>query len=72
MISPLIDPQMLAEQLDRPDWVVVDCRFRLTRPEAGQALYQQGHIPGARYAHLDDDLAAPPQPNNGRHTLPNP
>ncbi len=48
MISPLIDPQMLAGQLDRPDWVVVDCRFRLTRPEAGQALYQQGHIPGAR------------------------
>ena len=72
MISPLIDPQMLAEQLDRPDWVVVDCRFRLTRPEAGQALYQQGHIPGARYAHLDDDLAAPPQPNDGRHPLPNP
>ena len=63
---------MLAGHLDRPDWVVVDCRFRLTRPEAGQALYQQGHIPGARYAHLDDDLAAPPQPNDGRHPLPNP
>jgi thiosulfate/3-mercaptopyruvate sulfurtransferase len=72
MISPLIDPQRLTEQLNRPDWVVIDCRFRLTRPEAGQALYEQGHIPGARYAHLDDDLAAPPQSNDGRHPLPNP
>ena len=72
MISPLIDPQTLAEQLNQPNWVVIDCRFRLTRPEDGQALYQQGHIPGARYAHLDNDLAASPQSNHGRHPLPSP
>ena len=29
-----------------------------------------GHIPGAFYAHLDDDLAAPIEAHTGRHPLP--
>jgi thiosulfate/3-mercaptopyruvate sulfurtransferase len=52
--------------------VVVDCRFNLQQPAAGREAYRQGHIPGARYAHLDDDLAAPPGPVTGRHPLPTP
>ena len=72
MTSPLIDVQTLAERLEDPDWVIVDCRFRLTQPDAGLAMYKQAHIPGARYAHLDDDLAASPQPEEGRHPLPSP
>jgi thiosulfate/3-mercaptopyruvate sulfurtransferase len=51
---------------------VVDCRFRLTQPDAGYSAYQNGHIPGARYAHLDRDLAASPGPSDGRHPLPDP
>jgi len=70
--SPLIDAAPLAARLQTPGWVVVDCRFRLTRPQAGRSLYAQAHIPGARYAHLDDDLAAPPRPTDGRHPLPAP
>ena len=72
MTPPLIDAQTLAERLEDPNWVVVDCRFRLTQPDAGQALYQKGHVPGARYAHLDHDLAAAPRPDEGRHPLPSP
>ena len=72
MTSPLVDAQTLAKRLEDPDWVVVDCRFRLTQPDAGLALYRQAHIPGARYAHLDHDLAAAPQPGEGRHPLPSP
>lgn len=72
MTSPLIDAQTLAETLEDPGWVVVDCRFRLTEPEAGRSLYRDGHIPGARYAHLDEDLAAAPQTGEGRHPLPSP
>ena len=30
----------------------------------------QGHIPGARYVHLDEDLAAPIIESTGRHPLP--
>jgi thiosulfate/3-mercaptopyruvate sulfurtransferase len=52
--------------------VVVDCRFDLARPGAGRAAWLDGHIPGARYAHLDEDLSSPPGPATGRHPLPEP
>ncbi|MFC6620383.1 sulfurtransferase [Novosphingobium panipatense] len=54
------------------DVLVFDCEFELGAPDVGPALYRQGHIPTARYAHLDDDLAAPPDGSNGRHPLPAP
>lgn len=52
------------------DLLVLDCEFELGAPDRGAAIYAQGHIPGARYAHLDEDLAAPPEGDNGRHPLP--
>ena len=68
--GPLVDVQALARELDRSDWIVVDCRFTLTDPKAGRAAYDRGHIPGARYAHLDDDLSRRPRTGEGRHPLP--
>ena len=70
MASPLISPIGLEKRLSDPAWVVVDCRFILTDPDAGQTAYRRGHIPGARYAHLDNDLAGVPGPVDGRHPLP--
>ena len=70
MASPLVSPAALAKRLGDPAWVVVDCRFDLTDPDAGRAAYRRGHIPGARYAHLDNDLARVPGPADGRHPLP--
>jgi len=70
MSSTIVSTEQLAAQLGRPDWVVVDCRFTLTDPAAGQRAYAAGHIPGARYAHLDDDLSSPITPQSGRHPLP--
>jgi thiosulfate/3-mercaptopyruvate sulfurtransferase len=70
MSSPLISAAELAAHLDDPGWVVVDCRFTLTDPAAGPAVYARSHVPGARYAHLDDDLARHPGPGDGRHPLP--
>jgi thiosulfate/3-mercaptopyruvate sulfurtransferase len=52
--------------------VVVDCRFNLLEPGAGRVAFRAGHIPGARYAHLDEDLAGPAGPATGRHPLPTP
>lgn len=52
--------------------VVVDCRFNLLQPEAGRAAWLAGHIPGAFYADLDRDLAAPRRADSGRHPLPGP
>lgn len=70
--NPLIDAATLRAHLGEPGWVVVDCRFNLQEPAAGRAAYERGHIPGARYADLDRELARRPAPNEGRHPLPDP
>jgi thiosulfate/3-mercaptopyruvate sulfurtransferase len=70
--AALIDSQTLAQQLDNPDWIIVDCRFDLADARAGESAYLAAHIPGAVYAHLDDDLSGPPATDDGRHPLPTP
>ena len=66
----LIDVKELQQHLSEPSWRVVDCRFDLMQPDSGFDDYCQGHIPGARYANLDKDLAAPVTESTGRHPLP--
>lgn len=70
MFSTIISTEQLAQHLHDPNWVVIDCRFTLTETEAGRAAYAHGHIPGARYAHLDEDLSGLKTGRNGRHSLP--
>ncbi len=70
--TTLISTQELATQLGNPNWVIFDCRFTLTDPEGGRKAYEAGHIPGARYVHLDDDLCSPMGSHTGRHPLPDP
>jgi thiosulfate/3-mercaptopyruvate sulfurtransferase len=49
----------------------VDCRYELARPERGRELYLEGHIPGACFLDLDDDLSDMSRaPADGRHPLP--
>jgi len=70
MHETLIRPGDLAPHLADPRWVVVDCRFDLANPAWGEDQYVAGHIPGARYAHLDRDLSGTKTGANGRHPLP--
>ena len=70
--TTLISVSDLARHLDDPAFVIFDCRHELTNPEFGTAAYAQSHIPGARFAHLDRNLAAPLTGRNGRHPLPDP
>jgi thiosulfate/3-mercaptopyruvate sulfurtransferase len=72
MFSTLISAGELRAQLHSPSWVIVDCRFDLADPLAGERAHAQGHLPGAVYAHLDRDLSAPVSPSTGRHPLPSP
>lgn len=60
------------DRLDRPDTIVVDCRFQLTAPDLGRQQYLESHLPGAYYLDLDRDLSAPIERHGGRHPLPNP
>lgn len=55
-----------------PDWLVCDCSFDLADPGAGRRLFAQGHLPGAVYLHLDEDLSGAKTGHNGRHPLPEP
>jgi thiosulfate/3-mercaptopyruvate sulfurtransferase len=67
----LISTTDLAAHLKDPDWVIVDCRFSLANPERGRRDYLHAHIPGAIYAHLDEDLSGAVIPGKtGRHPLP--
>jgi thiosulfate/3-mercaptopyruvate sulfurtransferase len=68
----LISSEEIAAHLGEPGWVVVDCRFSLSDPEGGRRAYGEGHLPGARYAHLDQDLSGPRSATSGRHPLPAP
>ncbi len=70
--TTLISASTLASQLNTPNLVIVDCRFSLKDTESGRNAWVQAHIPNARYAHLDDDLSGPVQPDKrgGRHPLP--
>ncbi len=73
MFSTLIDVATLSNHLSDPNWVIVDCRFRLQNTMTGRHAYEQAHIPSAVYAHLDDDLSsASPVTDAGRHPLPSP
>src|ERR1700684_969777 len=69
--DPLTGVMSLARKLaghDPP--VLIDVRWRLGGPP-GIGSYRAGHLPGAVYADLDRDLAAPPGAG-GRHPLPEP
>ncbi|HEY3784584.1 MAG TPA: sulfurtransferase [Steroidobacteraceae bacterium] len=70
MYTTLIDPAELAAQCANPDWAIIDCRFDLARPQWGAQAYAAAHIPGAIYAHLDQDLSGRITPHSGRHPLP--
>ena len=67
----LVSTDEVMSHLGDPDWAIVDCRFTLQETERGRRDYLQSHIPGAVYAHLDEDLSSPPIPGvTGRHPLP--
>ena len=72
MSCPLIDVAELRDLHAFQTVQLVDCRFRLGEHGAGLELYREGHIPGALYLDLDDDLSGPTREDRhgGRHPLP--
>jgi thiosulfate/3-mercaptopyruvate sulfurtransferase len=48
----------------------VDCRWELGAPERGRELYLAGHIPGASFLDVDEELSDLSVPGAGRHPLP--
>ncbi|WP_042346526.1 sulfurtransferase [Bacillus massiliigorillae] len=65
-----IDKEWLKDQLANPQIRIVDCRFHLQQKELGRQQYNQDHIPGAVYFHLEKDLSSAVKEHGGRHPLP--
>ncbi len=66
----LITVAELAGLLEAGDPVIIlDVRWRLDEPD-GRPAYLQGHIKGAVYASLEDELSDHTIPGRGRHPLP--
>ena len=70
-VDSVISSEQLRGVLEDPAVRVVDCRYYLKDPELGRTEYSASHIPGAVYAHLDEDLSSEIIPGvTGRHPLP--
>jgi thiosulfate/3-mercaptopyruvate sulfurtransferase len=69
MFTTIISADALGSALEN-NCVVFDCRFSLTDVNAGRSAYNESHVLGAFYLHLDDDLSSPITPKSGRHPLP--
>jgi thiosulfate/3-mercaptopyruvate sulfurtransferase len=48
----------------------VDCRWELGKPDLGRQLYLEGHVPGAAFLDVDEDLSDLSIEGQGRHPLP--
>ncbi|MFD1956371.1 sulfurtransferase [Paenibacillus thailandensis] len=71
-MSNLISVEQLKKKLSGTSTgiAIVDCRFNLAEPEAGRRAYAEGHLPGAVYMDLNEDLSGPVGKHGGRHPLP--
>jgi thiosulfate/3-mercaptopyruvate sulfurtransferase len=72
-IAQLISPQQLAERIQQPGLVILDCRASLDDLDYGQRSYAEGHIECSSHADLLNDLSGPIIKGvTGRHPLPDP
>lgn len=69
--TTLISAEHLKNHIGNENWIIIDCRFSLSDSTAGFVAYRHGHIPNARYAHLNQHLSSPVKSYTGRHPLPN-
>ncbi len=69
--TTLISVVDVNDHLHETNWVVVDARFSLADAGLGRRNYLAGHIPGAMYVHLDEDLSSRViEGVTGRHPWP--
>jgi thiosulfate/3-mercaptopyruvate sulfurtransferase len=68
--NTVVQAETLSVALGRPDLAILDCRYTITAPGAGEMAFLQAHLPGAQYAHLDRDLSNMGNKRGGRHPWP--
>lgn len=55
--GPLVEAAWLSQHLGGPDVALVDCRYTLGDPPAGERGWREGHIPGAAFLSVSGDLS---------------
>jgi thiosulfate/3-mercaptopyruvate sulfurtransferase len=68
-IPPVVDEHWVTSQGD--DVVLADVRWYLDG-RSGREAWLGGHLPGAVWVDIDNDLSRPGGPQDGRHPLPSP
>ena len=71
----LVDTDWLAARIGEPDLRIVDVRWYLDPGRRGRDDYRAGHLPGAVFLDVDEDLSAPGGGRGmaaGRHPWPSP
>ena len=68
----IINADDLIKNLNNDDFSIVDCRCDIKDTSYGIDAYNEGHIPNAIFADIDNDMASEKTPTSGRHPLPNP
>ncbi|WML40308.1 sulfurtransferase [Neobacillus sp. OS1-2] len=63
--------EWLLKNVNEQNVRIVDCRFSLAEPAKGREDYGRGHVPGAVFFDLEQDLSAPVGEHGGRHPIPN-
>ncbi|MEW6777110.1 MAG: sulfurtransferase [Bdellovibrionota bacterium] len=70
--SPLVSASALFENLRYPSLRICDVRWYLSKEKRGIDEYRRGHLPGAVFVDLDQDLCGPLSRKSGRHPWPSP
>jgi thiosulfate/3-mercaptopyruvate sulfurtransferase len=65
-----VTKEWLVAELQNNEVKIVDCRFELGKPDKGERLYHESHIPGSYYFDLEKQLSGPVLEHGGRHPLP--
>lgn len=70
--NTLVQAETLSAAVGQADLAIVDCRFSIMNTLAGEQAYEQSHLPGAVYAHLERDLSDMGRlgQGDGRHPWP--
>jgi thiosulfate/3-mercaptopyruvate sulfurtransferase len=69
--SFIVAPTQVMERINSgKNFVLADCRFQLGQQGSGREAYGKGHLPGAVYLDLEEDLSGPVGAHGGRHPMP--
>ncbi|WP_423920933.1 sulfurtransferase [Frigoribacterium sp. 2-23] len=70
-VPPIVSSEWYRARASDEGVVVVDVRY-YADGRSGEEAYEQGHLPGAVWVSMDDDLSSPRDPAGARHPLPTP